>query len=169
MENTLNPKSINMPKRLTLAIVSLFAFASLSYAYIRDISYEEWKGIPIVVPQVIVFYADWCQPSQAYFPTVESIEQEYNRHVDFFMCNIDEEPEWVADFNVPVLPCTYFIYESDLDSGDYKWGGEKLGLSRYKLINCIEWTLDNWVLSGEINEEAQVYLEHRSVYFEDRR
>jgi len=153
-------------KILVLIVMSIVCGLSFpTFAYVRDISSEEWRETPKVVPQVIVFYADWCQPSQAYLPTVRDLERDYTRRVDFFMINIDDNPDMVADFGVPVIPCTYFIYESNLDTGDYKWMGEKLGQSRYKLMANIIWLLDNWKLSGELSEKDQLYLEDRSKYF----
>lgn len=131
-------------------IIGLIAFiSSLSgAAQVHYTHYEYWEKEPHVFPQVIMFTADWCQPSKAMYATINRLALEYAGRVKFNFVDIDDEPEWAAEWSVPVLPTTYFIYESDLATGGYGWMALRSSVPYYKLKEQVEWLLAKWSLKN---------------------
>ncbi len=124
---------------------SALAAAAQRQDYIPDIYYDDWKEMPHDCPHVIVFYADWCAASADFEPKVRRLFNEYGDRAYFFWADVDTEEEWVADYGVPCIPCTYFIYWFDPDDPtNYKWRGEPSNISYTKLRDAMVWTLNQW-------------------------
>ncbi len=95
-----------------------------------------------------MFTADWCQPSEGMKNSFNRLAIEYAGRVQFFFVDVDDEPEWTSSWSVPVLPTTYFIYESDIASDNYRWMAQKSVLPISFLRDKINWLLSNWTLKN---------------------
>ena len=133
--------------RLLTGLCAIFATLPAN-AQVHLISYDYWEDIPRVYPMAFMFTAEWCQPSKAMEDSFNRLAIEYAGRVQFFFVDIDDDPEWAQRWSVPVLPTTYFIYESDLASGEYKWMAQKSSVPISKLRDNIDWMLSNWTLSN---------------------
>lgn len=155
-----------MKKSITRFIAGLIALLSYfpASAQAQYIDYEEWQKMPRVFPQVLMFTADWCGPSESMSRTINQLAQEYAGRVQFFFVDYDENAEWASSWRCAVLPTTYFIYESDIANNDYSWRGEKSSVPISHLRDVINWTLSNWKLtnlpapvsSKDSNEETDI-------------
>lgn len=138
-----------MKRIVTLLVGVVTMLSSLTgNAQAYYIGYDEWQDKPHVFPEVLMFTADWCGPSEAMKKTINKLALEYVGRVVFYFVDIDDEPEWAAAWRCPVLPTTYFIYESDIANDDYKWMAQKSSLPISKLRDNINWMLSNWKLSN---------------------
>ena len=49
-------------------------------------------------PTVLEFYADWCSVCQSMAPTLQTLEQQYGRDINFVMLNVDEA-QWLPQMD----------------------------------------------------------------------
>lgn len=64
---------------------------------------------------LVDFWATWCRPCRAIEPHLASIAEEFaDKGVKVFRVNADENPEFVARFNVFSLPTVLFFKEGNL-------------------------------------------------------
>ena len=57
-----------------------------------------------VLPVLLDFYADWCQPCQELAPTVAELAGEYAARVKVCKVNVDEARELALSFGVRSIP-----------------------------------------------------------------
>lgn len=57
-----------------------------------------------VLPVLLDFYADWCQPCQELVPTVAELAGEYAGRVKVCKVNVDEARELALSFGVRSIP-----------------------------------------------------------------
>lgn len=57
-----------------------------------------------VLPVLLDFYADWCQPCQELAPTVAELAGEYAGRVKVCKVNVDEARELALSFGVRSIP-----------------------------------------------------------------
>ena len=55
-------------------------------------------------PMVIKFEAKWCQPCKAMTPTLQAIENEYGRRVQFYTANVEHCQLMAQRYQVSQIP-----------------------------------------------------------------
>jgi thioredoxin 1 len=60
--------------------------------------------------KVLVFSASWCEPCQAFKPTLLELDQERLVYVD-----IDETPEIRTDYNVQTVPSLVLVDDDGIE------------------------------------------------------
>lgn len=68
------------------------------------------------LPVLVDFWAPWCAPCKLIGPTIDYLDQEATKQVNFAKVNIDENPELVTRFDFHTIP-TLLLFK----------GGELLG------------------------------------------
>ncbi|MCX6233608.1 MAG: thioredoxin domain-containing protein [Bacteroidetes bacterium] len=68
---------------------------------------QDWK-FEGVIPCIIDFYADWCQPCKALSPVLEELVKEYNGKINIYKINTEEENELSAIFGIRSIPSMLF-------------------------------------------------------------
>ncbi|MGN0055345.1 MAG: thioredoxin [Atopobiaceae bacterium] len=61
-------------------------------------------------PVLIDFWASWCGPCRALSPIVEQVSQQMGDQVDFYKCNVDDEPDLATKFRIVSIP-TLIIFK----------------------------------------------------------
>jgi thioredoxin len=63
-------------------------------------------------PIVIDFYADWCGPCKAMYPTMERLSEEFLEKIDFYKINVDGKDGATLSklFNIRSIPTVIYIH-----------------------------------------------------------
>lgn len=59
-------------------------------------------------PIIIKFSASWCAPCKMITPILEELSNEY-KEIDFYMIDVEEQPEIAAAFQIRNVPSVFFI------------------------------------------------------------
>ncbi|WP_455590840.1 thioredoxin family protein [Bacteroides sp.] len=55
-------------------------------------------------PALVDFHAPWCVYCKALSPILDELAVEYDRKVDFYKVDVDQEPELEAAFSIRTIP-----------------------------------------------------------------
>jgi thioredoxin 1 len=69
---------------------------------------KEWKYEGIL-PAIIDFYADWCQPCKMLAPVLEDLAGKYAGKIMIYKVNTEEEQELASVFSIQSIPTLIFI------------------------------------------------------------
>lgn len=61
------------------------------------------------LPLVVDFWAPWCKPCKKLATTIEELASEYEGKVVIGKCNVDEQRELAAVYNVRNIPTILFF------------------------------------------------------------
>jgi thioredoxin 1 len=60
-------------------------------------------------PLVVDFWATWCGPCKRLAPVIEELASEYEGRVNIGKCDVEEDDELAAQFQVSSIPTIVFI------------------------------------------------------------
>lgn len=60
-------------------------------------------------PLVVDFWATWCGPCKRLAPIIEELASEYEGRVNIGKCDVEEDDELAAQFQVSSIPTIVFI------------------------------------------------------------
>ena len=80
-------------------------FKELIFDYTEGTEWK-YKGI---LPAIIDFYTDWCQPCKLMAPVFEELSNEYMGKVIFYKANIDDNVMLAKEFQITSIPSILFI------------------------------------------------------------
>ncbi|NDV58906.1 thioredoxin [Bacteroides sp. 519] len=63
------------------------------------------KGLPVVID----FGAEWCGPCKVVSPIIDELASEYQDQVIIGKCDVDENTELAARYNIRNIPTILFI------------------------------------------------------------
>lgn len=69
---------------------------------------KEWKYEGIL-PAIVDFYADWCQPCKIVAPVLEELASEYAGKIMVYKVNTENEQELASVFGIQSIPTLLFI------------------------------------------------------------
>ena len=99
-------------KRIMILLL-LFMGAGQLYAQVREISTNEffYNLLPrMTKPIVLDFWAEWCRPCHRYTPIYLSVARIYEKTADFYRVNIDNNEEWINQWQIESIPTTIVVY-----------------------------------------------------------
>jgi len=79
---------------------------------VTDKTFEEFV-LKSQKPVVVDVYADWCGPCKTIAPIMEELASE-NTNIEFFKCNIDENPEVATKYGIRSIPLVLFFNKGKL-------------------------------------------------------
>jgi thioredoxin len=74
---------------------------------------KEWKYEGIL-PAIVDFYADWCQPCKMVAPVLEELASEYAGKIMVYKVNTENEQELASVFGIQSIPTLLFIPKEGL-------------------------------------------------------
>jgi thioredoxin 1 len=80
---------------------------------IGDTDFEE-KALKAEKPVVVDFWAPWCGPCKAITPILDQLAADRADRVQFFKCNVDENPVTAAQYGVKSIPTLLFFNKGEL-------------------------------------------------------
>ena len=87
---------------------------------------------------IIDFWAAWCGPCKAFFPTFNQLQQEYQSEFIFVKVNVDEVPSIAQQYRISGIPTTLFIRRNQVLNkvvGAMNYDNLKVFLERLKDYN----------------------------------
>ena len=63
---------------------------------------------------LVDFYADWCGPCKMMSPVVDEIAKEFSDKLKVCKINVDEAPEWAAEYGVMSIPTLIFFQNGNV-------------------------------------------------------
>lgn len=60
-------------------------------------------------PIVIDFWATWCGPCRQVAPIVEELSEEFAGKINVVKCDVDENADLAAEYNIRTIPTILFI------------------------------------------------------------
>ncbi len=118
-----------MKKNTSLTLVFLFI---VSFVYSQTVKHDELEKLNKVKftnkvwdydkskkfkykgtqPIIIDFYATWCVPCKAIYPSLVELQKEYGDKITIYQINVDKEPEITEKFKIQNIPALVFISDS---------------------------------------------------------
>ncbi len=74
-------------------------------------NFEEAKKCDIAL---IDFSATWCGPCKMLAPIMENLSEEFAGQVDFFSCDVDENPNLAFEFKVVSIPTVIILKKGEV-------------------------------------------------------
>ena len=69
---------------------------------------KEWKYEGLL-PAIVDFYADWCNPCKMVAPVLEELAREYSGKIMVYKVNTESEQELASVFGIQSIPTLLFI------------------------------------------------------------
>jgi thioredoxin 1 len=69
---------------------------------------KEWK-FEGQKPCIIDFYADWCGPCKMVAPVLEELAKDFDKKIDVYKVNTEEEQELASAFGIRSIPSFLFV------------------------------------------------------------
>ena len=80
---------------------------------ITDTNFEV-EVIQSVIPVVVDFYAEWCNPCLQIAPILEELELENNNSYRIGKYNVDENKDYAIEWGVRGIPTILFFVDGEL-------------------------------------------------------
>ena len=80
---------------------------------ITDTNFE-LEVIQSVIPVVVDFYAEWCNPCLQIAPILEELELENNNSYRIGKYNVDENKDYAIEWGVRGIPTILFFVDGEL-------------------------------------------------------
>jgi thioredoxin 1 len=80
---------------------------------ITDTNFEV-EVIQSVIPVVVDFYAEWCNPCLQITPILEELELENNNSYRIGKYNVDENKDYAIEWGVRGIPTILFFVDGEL-------------------------------------------------------
>jgi len=80
---------------------------------ISDAEFDE-KALNAEKPVLVDFWAPWCGPCKAIAPMLDQIQAEQGERVQFFKCNVDENPNTATRYGIKSIPTLLFFSKGEL-------------------------------------------------------
>ncbi len=62
---------------------------------------------------LIDFFAEWCEPCNAFTHILRELDKQYNNEVEFYKVNIDESAECAMRYGVTSVPTIVFFKDGE--------------------------------------------------------